>query len=155
MKLLILSDSHGNLDNMIRAVERTSPRMVFHLGDCWRDGQRLHAAFPELELVQVPGNCDFCAGEPAERLVQVADRRIFLCHGHTYGVKDSLLTIGDTAAERRADLCLFGHTHRPLQTWRGNTLLLNPGSIGDYLAPSYAVVRILNGQWTADLFRLE
>ena len=41
MKILVLSDSHGNVENMIRAVERESPRAIFHLGDCWRDGQRL------------------------------------------------------------------------------------------------------------------
>ena len=38
MKVLVLSDSHGNIFNMIQAVEREAPRMVFHLGDCWRDG---------------------------------------------------------------------------------------------------------------------
>ena len=31
MKILVLSDSHGNIDNMIRAVERESPRAIFHL----------------------------------------------------------------------------------------------------------------------------
>ena len=48
MKVLVLSDSHGNIFNMIQAVEREAPRMVFHLGDCWRDGERLHDRFPEL-----------------------------------------------------------------------------------------------------------
>lgn len=55
MKVLVLSDSHGNIANMVQAVERESPRMVFHLGDCWRDGERLHDRFPELPLEQVPG----------------------------------------------------------------------------------------------------
>ena len=58
MKILVLSDSHGNIDNMIRAVERESPRAIFHLGDCWRDGQRLHQRFPGIPFEQVPGNCD-------------------------------------------------------------------------------------------------
>ncbi|MEG1593190.1 MAG: metallophosphoesterase [Oscillibacter sp.] len=155
MQLLILSDSHGNLDNMVRAVERTSPRMIFHLGDCWGDARRLHAAFPAVELVQVPGNCDFRPAEPVERLVMVEDKRILLCHGHTYGVKASLLTVGYAAEEQHADLLLFGHTHQPLQLWSGKTLLVNPGSIGDFHAPSYAVVRIAKGELTADLFRLE
>ena len=29
MKVLVLSDSHGNIFNMIQAVEREAPRMVF------------------------------------------------------------------------------------------------------------------------------
>ena len=43
MKILVLSDSHGNLSNMIRAVRLTQPRLILHLGDCWRDGEKLHA----------------------------------------------------------------------------------------------------------------
>ena len=33
MKVLVLSDSHGNLTNMVRAVEAESPHMIVHLGD--------------------------------------------------------------------------------------------------------------------------
>lgn len=46
MKILVLSDSHGNLTNMELAVERTNPSLIFHLGDCWRDGERLHGTVP-------------------------------------------------------------------------------------------------------------
>ena len=155
MKLLILSDSHGNIDNMTRAVSLTAPRTLVHLGDCWKDAQRLHEAFPALDFLQVPGNCDFRPGEPLERLITLENKRILLCHGHTYGVKQSLLSAQRAAAAQRADLFLFGHTHQGLQTWQGNLLLLNPGSIGDYLKPSYAVVNIENDVVTADLFRLE
>ena len=48
MKVLVLSDSHGNVSNMIRAVEREAPRMILHLGDCWRDAERLRDRFPEI-----------------------------------------------------------------------------------------------------------
>ena len=44
MKILVLSDSHGNISNMEAAVEREQPRMILHLGDCWRDAERLAAA---------------------------------------------------------------------------------------------------------------
>lgn len=146
MKILVLSDSHGNLANMTEAVERSSPRMVFHLGDCWRDAEKLHALFPGIPLEQVPGNCDFPPSEPPERLLCLEDKRILLCHGHTYGVKQSLLTAGYAAEEQNLDLFLFGHTHRPLVDKRGKTLFLNPGSIGDYARPSYAIITILDGK---------
>ncbi len=94
MKILVLSDSHGNLTNMEQAVERTNPNLIVHLGDCWRDGERLHEHFPEIPLEQVPGNCDFRPGEPAEKLLILRDKRILICHGHTYGVKQSLLNAG-------------------------------------------------------------
>ena len=33
MKILVLSDSHGNMENMVRAVDLTQPRLILHLGD--------------------------------------------------------------------------------------------------------------------------
>ena len=146
MKILVLSDSHGNLTNMEQAVERTNPNLIVHLGDCWRDGERLHEHFPEIPLEQVPGNCDFRPGEPAEKLLILRDKRILICHGHTYGVKQSLLNAGYAAEQQALDLCPFGHTHRPLVDMRGRTLFLNPGSIGDYAHPFYGVVTIENGR---------
>ena len=146
MNILVLSDSHGNLSNMARAVERESPRMILHLGDCWRDGERLHDLFPSIPFHQVPGNCDFRPAEPAEQLLFVEDKRILLCHGHTYGVKQSLLRAGFASEEQNLDCFLFGHTHRPLVDMRGKTLFLNPGSIGDHFRPCYGVVTIRQGK---------
>ena len=87
MKILVLSDSHGNMDNMVQAVEREQPAMIFHLGDCWRDGMRLHKWFPELPFEQVPGNCDFRSLEAAEKLLFLGDKRVLLCHGHGGGTE--------------------------------------------------------------------
>ena len=149
MKVLVLSDSHGNIANMIRAVEQEAPRMIFHLGDCWRDGERLHDRYPDLPFEQVPGNCDFRSSQPAEQLLYLEDKRVLLCHGHTYGVKQSLLAAGLAAEEKDLDLFLFGHTHKPLVDMRGKTLFLNPGSIGDYARPTYGIVTLENGKLNA------
>ena len=146
MKLLILSDSHGVLTNMERAVDETAPQMILHLGDCWQDGVRLHSRFPQIPFRQVPGNCDFRPDEPTELLLGVGGLRLLMCHGHTYGVKQSLLAAGLAAEERDLDLFLFGHTHRPLVDKRGKTLFLNPGSIGASVRPSYGVVYIEDGR---------
>ena len=150
MKVLILSDSHGNISNMIQAVEQEAPRMIFHLGDCWRDGERLHSRFPDLPFEQVYGNCDYFRGsQEAEKLLYLRDKRVLMCHGHTYGVKQSLLAAGLAAEEKDLDLFLFGHTHKPLVDMRGKTLFLNPGSIGDYSRPCYGVVTLENGKLNA------
>lgn len=149
MKILVLSDSHGNIANMEQAVEQSFPRMIVHLGDCWQDAETLHERFPNIPLEQVPGNCDFRPDLPAEKLLFCEDNRILLCHGHTYGVKSSLLTAGYAAEEQDLDLFLFGHTHRPLVDRRGKTWFVNPGSIGDFHRPTYAIVTILNGQINA------
>lgn len=154
MKILVFSDSHGNVDNMIQAVEREKPDRIFHLGDGWTDAEQLHAMFPAIPLEQVPGNCDFRMAEPAVKLVELGGKRIILCHGHTYRVKTGLMDAGYAAREQKADLLLFGHTHSATQEWAGDSLLVNPGSIGYWGSPSYAVVRIEDGRLTADLRKL-
>ena len=142
MKILVLSDSHGNIPYMVRAVEAESPRMIFHLGDCWRDAERLQASFPEIPLCQVPGNCDYRFYGPAEQILDLEGKRILLCHGHTYNVKQSMLPAAYTAEEKDLDLFLFGHTHRPRGDRRGKTWFLNPGSINDSLRPTYGVITL-------------
>ena len=146
MKILVLSDSHGAIEPMERAVERTDPHLILHLGDCWRDGEKLQGRFPKIPLQQVPGNCDFRSDQPAERLLCLEDFRILMCHGHTYGVKQSLTAAGFAAEEQDLDLFLFGHTHHPLVDRRGKTLFLNPGSIGEWRRPTYGVITISGGK---------
>ena len=154
MKILVCSDSHGNVDNMVRAVERSQPQLVIHLGDGWRDAEKLARLFPDLPVEQVPGNCDLRPGTPGERVLCLEDRRILLCHGHAYGVKQSLLPLALAAEEQRVDAVLFGHTHRALYDRRGELTILNPGSIGDYVQPSYGVLWLRREGITADLLRL-
>ena len=146
MKILIVSDSHGNIDHMVQADEHETPDRILHLGDCWQDGVQLQKHFPMLPLEQVPGNCDFHPEEPPEKLLFWEDKRILLCHGHTYGVKQSLLRAGYAAEQEHLDLFLFGHTHQPLIDRRGRTFFLNPGSIGDHLRPSYGIVTLEDGR---------
>ena len=45
-RILVLSDSHGNVNNMVTAVSRLHPDMIIHLGDCWADAEQLHRKFP-------------------------------------------------------------------------------------------------------------
>jgi putative phosphoesterase len=151
MRILVLSDSHGDLSNMERAVEASAPRMILHLGDCWQDGQKLHQSYPDIPLMQVPGNCDYRPSEPAEQLLFLEEFRVLMCHGHTYGVKESLISAGFAAQEQNLDLFLFGHTHRAMFDQRGKTVFLNPGSIRD---GTYALVRIENGKLRTELQRL-
>ena len=142
MKILVLSDSHGNISNMLQAAERESPRLILHLGDCWRDGERLHDRLPELSLEQVPGNCDFRGSQPTERLLFLGDMRILMCHGHTYGVKSGMGGAIAAARAQRVDALLFGHTHEAFCDLLEDLWVMNPGSIGSLLSPTYGIIRI-------------
>lgn len=84
MNILVLSDSHGNISNMEEAVEREKPDMILHLGDCWRDAERLAERYPDIPMEHVPGNCDCRPEEPAEKLLFLEDCRVLICHGRIY-----------------------------------------------------------------------
>ena len=145
MKILVFSDSHGNVENMVKAVEQEQPAtldMILHLGDGWRDAEALHQLYPGIPLEQVPGNCDLGRFEPYERILILGDRRVMICHGHTLGVKSSLLRASCAARENGAQALFFGHTHTPLIDYHDGLWLVNPGSIGDRMRPSYCVLTV-------------
>ena len=142
MNILVLSDSHGNISNMEEAVEREKPDMILQLGDCWRDAERLAERYPDIPMEHVPGNCDCRPEEPAEKLLFLGDCCVLICHGHTCGVKTSLLTAGLKAEQDHLDAFLFGHTHKPLVDKRGRTLFLNPGTVGKGLRPTYGILTV-------------
>ena len=146
MKILVVSDSHGKVDNLIRAVELTRPDYVLHLGDCQRDLTALEWEFPALPMEGVPGNCDWGSCDQPERLLEMGGVRIFMLHGHTRNVKSSPMSALYAAKEYGAQVLLFGHTHRPMVDNDGALLVLNPGAAGDPLRPTCGLLTIENGR---------
>ena len=146
MTILVLSDSHGNVGNMIRAVEQVQPDRVLHLGDCQRDLTALEGEFPALPMEGVPGNCDWGSCDQPERLLEMGGVRIFMLHGHTRNVKSSPMAAMYAAKECGAQVLLFRHTHRPMVDNDGTLLTLNPGAAGDWEHPTCGVLTIENGK---------
>ncbi len=146
MKVLVVSDSHGKVDNLIRAVELTQPDYVLHLGDCQRDLEKLRQTFPMLPVEGVPGNCDYGSCDQPERLIELVGVRILMLHGHTRGVKSDVMRAVWAARECGAQVLLFGHTHRPMVDNDGALLVLNPGAAGDPLRPTCGLLTIENGK---------
>ena len=103
MKLLILSDSHGEQEFMQLAVRRERPDAVIHLGDHCADADRLAEEFCGLPVLSVRGNCDLWGPPRAETLLRTFEGvRIFGTHGHRYGVKQGLLRFSLAAQEQQA-----------------------------------------------------
>ena len=158
-RVLVLSDSHGNLNNMVTAVRKTMPEMIIHLGDCWGDAELLRRKFPSIPMEQVPGNCD-CRQEFQERILLVEGKKILICHGHTLNVKAGYMHLKYTAEERKVDAALFGHTHRVFYEHHNGVSYLNPGSIGAPpfgIPPSYGIMEVDGGtdSIATDVFYIE
>ena len=148
MKICVFSDSHGNVKNMQRAVEREKPALCFFLGDGERDLAALQKRLPELPLYAVRGNCDLRSALPGELRCAVLGVRIFAAHGHLQQVKYDPALHELRAAAGEAEVILFGHTHEPRCEERGGKLLLNPGAIG---AGSYGLLFVEDGRARAEL----
>jgi len=129
MKVLVMSDTHGNFNPALRAHGLTEPvDAVIHLGDGVEDANLLRSLV-DVDVIAVCGNCDHDATVPREMLWECEGKRVFLAHGDAYGVKGGLERLKLRADEVRADIVLFGHSHRATCITTSGILFLNPGTL--------------------------
>ncbi len=127
VRIAIIGDTHGRVSGIKTVLANNPPEHIIHTGDYFADAKRI--AMPlKLPFHAVTGNCDAKKGEPDELLLELAGRRIYVAHGHQYGVKRDLNSIWYRGQEMQADIVIFGHTHIPHCEKVGETWLLNPGS---------------------------
>jgi putative phosphoesterase len=150
MKILVFSDSHGMISPMAAAVRLEQPELVLHLGDHDRDLTELKRSFPELDCRGVSGNCDPRSGREELR-IDAEGVPLLLVHGHRQRVKQTLTPLYLKALEVGVRCVLFGHTHIPLLQREGDLTLLNPGSIGFGLPPTYGVLLAQSGSLECSL----
>ncbi|MFV0315011.1 MAG: metallophosphoesterase [Anaerotignum sp.] len=151
MKILVLSDSHGQIDKAKAILEKLEKQieMVFHLGDYDEDAGALGSMFPDLVIHYVKGNNDRRMDTPSHKVVFAKGKRFLLTHGHQQNVHYNLHTIAYWAEEQEADAVLFGHTHVALNDNTGRALLFNPGSITlprDGRDCTFGIITIENGK---------
>ena len=144
MKLLVVSDIHGRSDRLTDLLEMHSDAdALIFLGDGLRDLSRAGVWDYPMTAISVRGNCDIIpltetTVTPYEHTQTIEGYKFFMLHGHTRSVKSGLNNAIYAAAERNADVLLFGHTHEPLDKYipAGETLnkplwVFNPGSLGE------------------------
>ncbi len=129
MRILIISDTHGEDQYFPKILKSTgSVDMLIHAGD-FEGSDLLYAQYASIPFFGVAGNNDFLSDVPFEREFSIGPYRTFLTHGHQYNVDVSRDQLYRAAKVRRAQICIYGHTHIPRIERRGKILLLNPGSI--------------------------
>lgn len=130
MKILVISDSHKNLINLKKVLNEVECDFVLFLGDYVMDIMNFSKQLKD-KLFVVKGNCDGDINFDDDLLLDIAGKKIFMTHGHKYGVKMGMKNLFAKATELQADIAVFGHTHIAFQTQLENGLIvLNPGSIG-------------------------
>ena len=146
MKILVFSDSHGMVGFMQRIAEKEKPDMILHLGDLESD---CNGAFGDIRVVKVRGNCDFHSFEEKERLLEFGPFKIWMTHGHLYGVKSGLASLLKRGEGLGANVILYGHTHRRYLLETDRYTVMNPGTPDN----SYGVIECTDGAVT--LVKLE
>lgn len=129
MKVLIVSDTHGKNQYLLKTLERVSPvDLMIHLGD-FDGGEEYIRSIAECPTEMVSGNNDFFNGLPKEKVIKIGKYSVLLTHGHRYGVYYTTAELKEAAARNNADIVMFGHTHIPMIDLKDKTWLINPGSL--------------------------
>jgi len=149
----VISDTHGLLrPEVFEAL--AGAELILHAGDV--GGHSILIQLAAIAPVQaVYGNCD-PPGEPglaASLDLDVEGCSIHVSHGHELGqpTPEKLL------ARYKADVIVFGHTHKPLMERARGRLVLNPGAAGPRrfdLKPSVARLTVNNAEVTAQVIRI-
>jgi len=146
MKIFVISDIHGSLEYLEKALEAYKSEkadMILILGDVLYHGPRNpipRSYDPQSvakllnnlknKIIAVRGNCD---SEVDQMLLEFPimsdfsnifwnDKRIFATHGHLYNIKKN-------PNISPGDILIHGHTHIPLAEINNAIFILNPGSI--------------------------
>lgn len=151
MKILIVSDTHRRDGNLQTVIEKTAPfDMLIHLGDAEGSEDRIgHWCKEQNENCQVHmilGNNDFFSQLDREKEITIGKYRAFLTHGHFYSVSVGTERLVDEGADRKVDIVMFGHTHKPYLEYKRGVTVLNPGSLSfprqEGRRPSYMIMEL-------------
>ncbi len=129
MKIIIVSDSHGNSDILERIFRKERDTdAVIHLGDGAMDMLGLNEYIGRLPVYQIKGNNDLSCFDLSPKLISYFGHiKFFACHGHLLDVKYGLTKLYYTALENECRIALFGHTHIPCKEDYDGITLFNPG----------------------------
>lgn len=155
MRIGVISDTHRSicsieqLGDMVRGLD-----MIIHLGDNVDDISIIEKYYKG-KIINVRGNCDFSTSTPYDRIEEVCGKKIFLTHGHKYGVKENLLKLRYKALEADATIVLYGHTHIGQIDFEEGIWYINPGSVSEPRdgARSFAIINIEKESIETNLIR--
>ena len=133
MRILVVSDSHGNseaLDKLLKMYP--SMDLYLHAGDLEADEQSIRP------FDCVKGNCDHFSSLPERRIIRTPYGNLFMTH--------IPYLPEDIKQEYKIKIFIHGHTHkRKLQKDGDGMYIINPGSISfakDGHDLSYAILTI-------------
>lgn len=150
MKLLILSDSHGDTKSVREAIQKELPfDECIHCGDGINDITQSKTACSFI-INSVIGNVDRAHGIRGTGILECEFDGIkaVILHGDCHSAKSTFIHIRAEGIRRSARIVFFGHTHEPLIRDEQSLFLFNPGSIRN---GTYGIVTIENGNFDCEI----
>lgn len=129
MKVLIIADSHGNINalNKIIMIEKTFDYLI-HCGDGVDD---LHCvALPHgTDVIAVSGNIDRANGIHCQSsaVEKIGSFFFFVTHGDIFGAHHDVTGVWSEANRLGCAIACFGHTHKPMNE-KTTPYMFNPGA---------------------------
>ncbi len=141
MRILVLSDSHGDVISLRMAIEseKTAEAVIF-LGDGINDIEQLGSLLYNKKSIVVCGNCDSTfAPYPRKAIDVFGEKKIYCTHGYVEHVKMGVQLLKSNAISEGCDIAVFGHTHTPFTSYENGLYIMNPGSVRQN---SYGIIDI-------------
>ncbi len=144
MKILLFSDTHGNLKGPLEVLRREpGVDRFFHMGDTYYDAVRIRDR-SGVPMTAVKGNMDGGSEGPALEVVGLEGVRFMLVHGDRYHVTRDIAVLDYEAESRDVQVVCFGHTHKPFDHAFNGRRYLNPGAFSHGRA-FYGVLTVEDG----------
>ncbi len=155
MRVLIISDIHGNFECMKKVIQNDSSfDRILLLGDIL-SGPNNRGYNPEQlslflnlykdKIIAVRGNCDYNVSSldfPVDKtylLIPMDGMKVLMTHGHLY--------YPSSPPDVDFDVFLSGHSHVSSMKEEGNQLFLNPGSISNPRGGSKSYILYEDGEF--------
>lgn len=146
MRILVVSDTHGRSYSLDRVLaDETSIDYFIHLGDVCDVELNTRNEIKCTKAI-IAGNNDFSGIYPRDMELEIAGKKIWLNHGHRYGIHYGTDNIKAAGRDMGVDIVMCGHTHVPLVEVDSDISIINPGSISfprqENRFPSYIIMEI-------------
>ena len=133
---------------MLKVIEKERPNSVIFAGDHSEDCIELKYIKEELTYYIVKRNTDindYITPEIME--IEIEGIKIFLTHGHLFGVKRGYSFIKEEGVKRRCNVVIFGHTRIPYTEIWNEIKFFNPGAMED---GNYGVIDFKDGTYKVE-----
>lgn len=144
MRLVVISDSHGDRWRLFDAIENEpTADYIYFLGDGYKELELALDTFGDKhKFISVKGNCDLGCTAPLKDIRTINGVKIYATHGHGERVKYGTYNLEYEAEKENCQLVLYGHTHQSDILYKEGVHYFNPGSLHDGF---YGVVDITEG----------